>query len=172
MPIQLSENTTVNNIAIIDNILIEQLGMKEEEFNDHPAILIGSDNKTLNRMWSAKRTAVDNTSEYEYAKLKHVLPIPGLFHAQMHTLEAITKAHWGVLPKEGKLSQASLRYSSGRLGRRYIAPGKVRYADSRTFIIDCVQSRIVAELLNHMSLHYCADNDEIQSRLNGYRKPV
>jgi len=61
MPIQLSENTTVNNIAIIDNILIEQLGMKEEEFNDHPAILIGSDNKTLNRMWSAKRTAVDNT---------------------------------------------------------------------------------------------------------------
>jgi len=38
--------------------------MKVEEFNDHPAILIGSDNKTLNRMWSAKRTAVDNTSEY------------------------------------------------------------------------------------------------------------
>jgi hypothetical protein len=106
MPIQLSENTTVNNIAIIDNILIEQLGMKEE-FNDHPTMLVGGDNKTLNRMWSAKRTAVDNTSEY--AKLKHVLHIPGLFHAQMHTLEAITKAHWGVLPKEGKLSQASLR---------------------------------------------------------------
>jgi len=147
MPIQLSENTTVNNIAIIDNILIEQLGMKEEEFNDHPTILVGGDNKTLNRMWSAKRTAVDNTSEY--AKLKHVLPIPGLFHAQMHTLEAITKAHWGVLPKEGKLSQASLRYSSGRLGRRHVAPGKVRYADSRTFIIDCVQSRIVAKLLNY-----------------------
>jgi hypothetical protein len=53
MPIQLSENTTVNNIAIIDNILIEQLGMKEE-FNDHPTMLVGGDNKTLNRMWSAK----------------------------------------------------------------------------------------------------------------------
>jgi uncharacterized protein DUF6589 len=77
--------------------LIEQLGIKEE-FNDHPTILIGGDNKTLNRIWSAKRTAVDNTSEY--AKLKHILPIPGLFHAQMHMLEVITKAHWGVLPKE------------------------------------------------------------------------
>ena len=83
--IQLSENTTVNNIAIIDNVLIEQLGMKEEEFNDHPTILIGGDNKTLNRMWSAKRTAVGYTSEY--ARFKHVLPIPGLFHAQMHMLE-------------------------------------------------------------------------------------
>jgi len=99
----------------------------KEEFNDHPTILIGGDNKTLNRMWSAKRTAVDNTSEY--AKLKHILPIPGLFHAQMHMLEAITKAHWGVLPKEGKLSQASLRCSSGRLGRRHVGPGKARYAD-------------------------------------------
>jgi len=44
-----------------------------------------------------------------------------------------------------------------------------------------VQSRIVAELLNHMNLHYYADNDEIQSRLNvtgnpyklmSFRRPV
>ena len=39
MPIQLSENTTANNIAIIDNILIEQLGMTEEEFKDRKSVV-------------------------------------------------------------------------------------------------------------------------------------
>jgi hypothetical protein len=149
MPIQLSENTTVNNIAIIDNILIEQLGMKEEEFNDHPTILIGGDNKTLTQLITPPSMLNLNTSS--------------LFQVySMHRCICLKKAHWGVLPKEGKLSQA----------RRHVGPGKARYADSRTFIIDCVQSRIVAKLLNHMNLHYYADNDEIQSRLNGYRKPV
>jgi Centromere DNA-binding protein complex CBF3 subunit, domain 2 len=49
-------------------------------------------------MWSAKARADDNIEAYN--RLDHAVPLPGLFHAQMHVIEAIVKAHWGEEARE------------------------------------------------------------------------
>jgi hypothetical protein len=92
MPVQIDENTISNNIDIM-HILRDQLKLDDDFFEARPAILMGGDNKTLNRMWSVMAGAGDNSGVY--GRLNHVVPLLGLFHAQMHVVEAIIKAHWG-----------------------------------------------------------------------------
>lgn len=49
MPIMISEDTTANNIQIIDNIIREQIGLPDSFFEDEPrpAIVVGGDQKTV-----------------------------------------------------------------------------------------------------------------------------
>jgi len=77
-------------------------------------ILVG-DNKTPNRMWSAKQAAVqvDNASEYD--RLNFLVPIGGLSHAQMHAIDAILRAHWGPEAKPAEsLLVTSRRWKDGQ----------------------------------------------------------
>jgi len=94
MPVQIDESTISNNIDIMHNILRDQLKLDDDFFEARPAILMGGDNKTLNRMWSAMAGAGDNSGVYE--RLNHVVPLPGLFHVwppamcQFHRAISIT----------------------------------------------------------------------------------
>jgi hypothetical protein len=146
LPIFMDQNTTSNNIEVLRNILREQCELQDNFFDQKPAILVGGDNKTLNRMWSAKHVAVDNSAEYD--RLNFLVPIGGLFHAQMHAIDAILRAHWGPEAKPGLQNHSSLRYAAGRMGRRFVTPDSYVYSHARTFITDCWRGRIVAEFIN------------------------
>lgn len=146
LPIFMDQNTTSNNIEVLRNILREQCELQDNFFDQKPAILVGGDNKTLNRMWSAKHAATDNSVEYD--RLNFLVPIGGLFHAQMHAIDAILRTHWGPEAQPGLQNHSSLRYAAGRMGRRFVAPGSHVYSHARTFITDCWQARVVAEFIS------------------------
>ena len=151
MPIQISENTTVGNIQILEDIFRNQLGLSDGYFESRPAVLVGGDAKTVNRMWSAIYSAGENISAYD--QLKHVVPIPGLFHAQMHLMETIVKTHWGEPSKKsGRCNHSSLRYSAGNMARKYVSPieGKPVFSHMRTFVMDVLYGKIVAEFYVHL----------------------
>ena len=121
LPIFMDQNTTSNNIEILRNILREQCELQDNFFDQKPAIPVGGDNKTLDRMLSAKRlTGRDSSTEYE--RLNFLVPIGGLFHAQMHAIDAILRVHWGPEAKPGLQNHSSLRYAAGRMGRRFVTP--------------------------------------------------
>lgn len=87
-----------------------------------------------------------------YERFEWMKPIPGLFHAQMHTLEAIIKAHWGSEAKDGYgVDHCSLRYAAGKMARHFVSPKKQVYSHARTFIKDNLYGRIMAEFVNHLS---------------------
>jgi len=91
MPIMISEDKTSGNIAIIEDIFRNQLNLPHDYFESRhdepaPAIGIGGDNKTGNRIWSAKYNAGDNISAFD--RLGFAQVIPGLFHAEMHAVHA------------------------------------------------------------------------------------
>lgn len=67
MPIMISEDTTANNIQIVENIVKTHLGLTDAFFNQKPppVILVGGDQKTVSRLFSAKFSAVDNTAAYD-----------------------------------------------------------------------------------------------------------
>jgi hypothetical protein len=46
----MDQNTTSNNIEIVRNMLREQCELQDNSFDQKPAILIGGDNKPLNRI--------------------------------------------------------------------------------------------------------------------------
>jgi hypothetical protein len=169
MPIQIDESTITGNIDIISNILRDQLGLDDSFFETRPVVLIGGDNKTLNRMWSAKTGAVDNTGAYD--RLDHVVPLPGLFHAQMHVIEAIIKAHWGEEAKGGlKVDHCALRYSAGRMARRFVGPGNLVFTHGRTFIKDSLQARYIAELIEHLGVDKKATTEQIYEEMKKLAK--
>ena len=153
MPIQTDESTTANNIQILHNIFRDQLKLCDEHFElENPVHPVGGDNKTLNRMWSAKCGADGNTSKYN--KLHHVFPLPGLFHAQMHIVDAITKLYWGAEAEKGKrTNQATLRYAAGKMARKFVSPTSQVYSHGRTFILDNYQARLLTEFQTHLFEH-------------------
>jgi hypothetical protein len=169
MPIQMDESTISNNIDIIRNILREQLSLDDDFFETEPAIPAGGDNKTLNRMWSAKAGAADNTGAYD--RLDHIVPLPGLFHAQMHVIEAIIKAHWGDEAKEGlKVDHCALRYSAGRMARRFVGPKNLVFTHGRTFVKDSLQARYIAELVENLGVDRKATIEQIHEEMKKLAK--
>lgn len=163
MPIMISEDTTANNIRIVENIR-EQLDLSDEFFEQTPppVILVGGDQKTVSRLFSAKSSAGDCISAYD--QLQWMKPIPGLFHAQMHTLEAIIKIHWGAEATDTRgVDHCSLRYAAGKMARHFVSPKKQVYSHARTFVKDNLYGRILAEFINHLS-----DMQEYHNQLPPY----
>ena len=153
MPVMKDESTVANNIEIIRNLLREQLAIPDDVFEkDEPVFLLGGDNKTCNRIWSAIHASTGNTSTYD--KLRHIIAIPGLFHALMHIVSAIISLYWGDEPKPGeRLSHATLRYAAGKMARKFVGPSNQVYTHARTFLRDNYQARIVAEFHSHIFTH-------------------
>ena len=149
MPIQTSENTTSGNIEILQNIFREQLALSDEYFDQGPAIIVGGDAKTVNRMWSAIHGVGDNIDRD--CRLEHIVPAPGLFHVQMHIIATIMKTHWGEEPASGdRCNHAALRYLSGKMARRFVSPTNMVFAHARTFVLDALQGRMVAEFYRRL----------------------
>lgn len=153
MPVMKDESTVANNIEIIRNLLREQLEIPDDVFEmDEPVFLLGGDNKTCNRIWSAIQASSGNMLAYD--RLRHIIAIPGLFHAQMHIVSAIISLYWGDEPKSGdKLSHATLRYAAGKMARKFVGPSNQVYTHARTFLRDNYQARIVAEFHSHIFKH-------------------
>lgn len=67
MPIMISEDTTANNIQIVENIVRDQLNLTDNFFEQEPppVILVGGDQKTVSQLFSAKFSAGDCASAYD-----------------------------------------------------------------------------------------------------------
>jgi hypothetical protein len=160
MPIMISEDKTSGNIAIIEDIFRNQLNLPRDYFESKhdepaPAIGIGGDNKTANRIWSAKYNAGDNISAFD--RLEFAQVIPGLFHAEMHAVHAIIKAHWGVVKKDERCNHSALRYAAGKMARKFVGPDNMVFAHAKTFLGDVLQSRLLMEFYHHL-LSYMDEN--------------
>jgi hypothetical protein len=160
MPIMISEDKTSGNIAIIQDIFRKQLNLPDDYFESRPgepapAIGVGGDNKTANRIWSAKYNAGNNISAFD--RLEFAQVIPGLFHAEMHAVHAIIKAHWGVVQKEGRCNHSALRYAAGKMARKFVSPENMVFAHAKTFLSDVLQSKLLTEFYHHL-LSYMDEN--------------
>jgi len=82
-------------------------------------------------MWSAKVGAVDNTGAYD--RLDHVVPLPGLFHAQMHVVEAIISRPTGVMKlKEASRLITGITILCWKVARRLLA--RETWSSPRTYV--------------------------------------
>ncbi|KAF7857268.1 hypothetical protein EAF04_009509 [Stromatinia cepivora] len=176
-PIPLDESTTANNREILRN-LTQQFGLDDEFFENNRefTILVGGDNKTLERIWSCK--TIGKYAQKIYDQLHHIVVIPGLFHGQMHVGKGKRKrneeddreemddkdAEEG--PLVDKINHSTLRYAAGKTQRKKISPTNQIYAHGRTFLNDCYQGRLLAEWNEHF-LAYAIPNMKNGSNLKG-----
>ena len=81
-----------------------------------------------------------------YHRLQWTKPIPGLFHAQMHTPEAIVKLCWGSdATDDYRVVHCSLQYSANKMARHFVNPKKQTYSDARTVVKDNLYGQIVVK---------------------------
>jgi hypothetical protein len=97
----IEENSIKGNIAVLHNIYIDQLGLKEEDFADL-AIPCINDQSTNARIQGAKAVRADDVNSF--TRLQCFQLAPGLFHMLMNLLWAILHIHRGSINCTGSLA--------------------------------------------------------------------
>ena len=94
-PIMKDENSNENNIAILEDIYRNQLGIEEDDRTFRNLLRVTSgDQKTWARMVSAQSIRIA-TSEKRADSLIWNLPILGLWHYRYNLIDLLHKTHWG-----------------------------------------------------------------------------
>ena len=97
----IEENSIKGNIAVLQNIYIDQLGLKEDDFANL-AIPCINDQSTNARIRGAKATRADDVNSF--TRIQCFQLAPGLFHMLMNLLWAILHIHRGSIHATGSLA--------------------------------------------------------------------
>jgi len=97
----IEENSIKGNIAVLRNIYIDQLGLKEDDFADL-AIPCINDQSTNARIRGAKAVRADDTNSF--TRIQCFQLAPGLFHMLMNLLWAVLHVHRGSINCAGSLA--------------------------------------------------------------------
>ena len=97
----IEENSIKGNIAVLHNIYIDQLGLKEDDFTDL-AIPCINDQSTNARIRGAKAVRADDVNSF--TRIQCFQLAPGLFHMLMNLLWAILHVHRGSINCTGSLA--------------------------------------------------------------------
>lgn len=134
------ESTNSGNIAILENIFLQQYGLPPNDAFSNRLSLVYGDQKTVARLRSVK--ARRNEENDPFNSLKWVLPVPALFHLKMNLIALIHKTFF---QEENHRGEAwSLAYSRDSLSRKKIGPKSSNFFDQEEFIIHNFQARVLA----------------------------
>ena len=97
----IEENSIKGNIAVLHNIYIDQLGLKEDDFSDL-AIPCINDQSTNARIRGAKAVRADDVNSF--TRIQCFQLAPGLFHMLMNLLWAVLHIHRGSINCAGSLA--------------------------------------------------------------------
>jgi hypothetical protein len=97
----IEENSIKGNIAVLRNIYIDQLGLKEDHLADL-AIPCINDQSTNARIRGAKAIRADDVNPF--TRIQCFQLAPGLFHMLMNLLWAVLHVHWGSVNSTGSLA--------------------------------------------------------------------
>ena len=97
----IEENSIKGNIAVLRNIYIDQLGLKEDDFADL-AIPCINDQSTNARIRGAKAVRTDDVNSF--TRIQCFQLAPGLFHMLMNLLWAVLHVHRGSINSTGSLA--------------------------------------------------------------------
>ena len=97
----IEENSIKGNIAVLRNIYIDQLGLKEDDFTDL-AIPCINDQSTNARIRGAKAVRADDVNPF--TRIQCFQLAPGLFHMLMNLLWAVLHVHRGSNNTTGSLA--------------------------------------------------------------------
>jgi hypothetical protein len=97
----IEENSIKGNIAVLRNIYIDQLGLKEDDFTNL-AIPCINDQSTNARIRGAKAARADDVNPF--TRIQCFQLAPGLFHMLMNLLWAVLHVHRGSINSVGSLA--------------------------------------------------------------------
>jgi hypothetical protein len=180
-PIQLDESTVENNIEILRNIHVQQCGLKPTFFEQKPGpvLPVGGDNKTLQRIWNIALTSTAN--EQTYNQHRHLLALPGLFHAAMNLARGIIGVYYNGDKSKKKRSAereepsanpdnrhivnpSTLQRTQIALRRKFVAPESTQlFTHQRSFIIDNFEGRVLALLFAELGIPRAKSRLEISA---------
>jgi hypothetical protein len=183
-PIQLDESTTKNNIEILRNIHVDQCKLPSKFFETKPGpvLLVGGDNKTIQKQWKISLTSAENDGVYD--QHRHLLAVPGLFHTLMNFARGIIGVYYNGaklekkrgakkatdrehVPNRHKINKSTLRRMQVVLNRKFVAPESTQlFTHQRSFIIDNFDGRVLALLLNALKLTPDLSRENIASAVS------
>ncbi|KAG8732564.1 hypothetical protein FRC11_012575 [Ceratobasidium sp. 423] len=108
----INEATTKGNIDVTHDLVITQMKMKPEWFEDM-LILVRGDFMTTDRLRKAKRYRVKDVDAYE--QCQWIVPVTQLWHMKHAFLKVIFKVHWSDVTLDGLYG---LRHGIEALGRK------------------------------------------------------
>jgi hypothetical protein len=87
------------------------------------------------------------------------------------SLRLLSRPTGGDEAKGGlKVDYCTLRYSAGRMARRFVGPENLVYTHGRTFIKDSLQARCIAELVEHLGVDRKVTIEQIEEEMKKLSK--
>jgi hypothetical protein len=144
-PILINESTTDGMLRILDDVMLRQLGNKEDDtkFN-HQLIPFHGDQKTIDRLRNCRRVRENDSRPYD--SLKWVLPCLGLWHTKFNYLMLIHENHWSATPS---VDDSTLHANAAFWGRKNLQEPK-DFKALEGLEIQSFQARIVARFMHNV----------------------
>ena len=132
----IEENSIKGNIAVLRNIYIDQLGLKEDDLTDL-AIPCINDQSTNARIRGAKAIRADDVNPF--TRIQCFQLAPGLFHMLMNLLWAVLHVHRGSINSTG-----SLAYWFSVLDRRRLSSPQPDFHTLRSSLFQILDGLLLA----------------------------
>ena len=145
-PIHISESTNENNMTILEDIYINQMGKaKDDPWFQKGLFLCAGDLKTVERMLSVK-TLGRETASRPYDRYAWLLPIPGLWHLKLNFLFMLSHVH---KHSGAPVDDTSLQYAIDKWDRSGLM-AKENFKDLEELIIHSYDARILGLLMQQI----------------------
>ena len=131
----IEENSIKGNIAVLRNICINQLGLKEDDFTDL-AIPCINDQSTNARIWGARAIRADDVNFFTWIQCFQLAP--GLFHILMNLLWALPHVHRGSVNSTG-----SLAYWFSVLDRKRLSSSQLDFHTLRSSLFQILEGLLL-----------------------------
>lgn len=132
----IEENSIKGNIAVLQNIYIDQLGLKEDDFTNL-AIPCINDQSTNARIRGAKAVRADDVNSF--TRIQCFQLAPGLFHMLMNLLWAVLHVHRGSINSTG-----SLAYWFSVLDRKRLSSSQPDFHTLRSSLFQILDGLLLA----------------------------
>ncbi|GBE85253.1 hypothetical protein SCP_0704400 [Sparassis crispa] len=132
-----NEGNTAENAKVLEDLLVEQLGMPKEEI-EKMLVIIGGDQSTVEKLQTLKRYVT--TCPHGYSRHGWVLPLIQLWHMGWADLERVLNTHWGVSTAD---DLSSFRSANVLLGRKVKDQRRPDYYPTQRLIFDTLRAEVL-----------------------------
>ncbi|KAI0697445.1 hypothetical protein BC835DRAFT_1413681 [Cytidiella melzeri] len=153
-----NEGSTEGNRKVIDNLMLNQLGLRQEDVNTALTIVTG-DQSTIEKIRTLKRFLDD--CPHGYHQYGWVLPLIQLWHMGWSDLERILDTHWGSTShtEKGEMHSedaSTFGFINELFGRKVKSVKHPDYYPAQALVFDT----LCAEVLKCWREYYHTDNLE------------
>ncbi|THH04412.1 hypothetical protein EW146_g10186 [Bondarzewia mesenterica] len=143
-----NEGNTAENAKVLDDLLLNQLGMPKEEV-DRLLVIVGGDQSTVEKLRTLKKFLA--SCPHGYARYGWVLPLIQLWHMGWADLERVLNTHWGNAQVDDPSSFGSANILLGRKVKDVKRPD---YYPAQHLVFDTLK----ADILDCWRIHLRVDD--------------